>query len=700
MKKLFALLVCVLLVFALVSCGDVPCQHRDADDNSLCDKCGESYTDGKDIADSTPCQHRDADDNSLCDKCGESYTDGKDLPDEHTHDYTVKNIDSKYLEKAADCENAATYFYSCSCGDKGTETFTSGSEKGHSYTVKNTDSKYLSTVADCENAATYFYSCSCGAKGTETFAAGAPYDEHNVDGSGYCTICDTPFATTEGIIYGLSIDRTYAEVIDYSGDYAKVIIASEYNGVPVKTIYNFSFSNKAITSVLIPDSVTSIGSSAFYNCTSLTSVTIGDSVTSIGSSAFYNCTSLTSVTIPDSVTTIGSDAFYSCSSLTSVTIRVSVTSIGSSAFEDCSSLTSVVIPDSVTSIGYSAFRDCTSLTSVTIPDSVTTIGELAFYDCSKLVEVINHSTLNITAGSNNYGFVAYFAKEVHSGESKVINADDYLFYTYDGITYLLGYVCNDTELVLPEDYNGENYVIYDGAFYHCSKLTSVVIPDSVTSIGSSAFSGCSSLESITLPFVGGSKSATSASSSTLFGYIFGTSSYTGGVETKQYYILPSYSTSYYIPSSLKSVTVTGGNILYGAFSGCSSLTSVTIGDSVTSICERAFSGCSSLRSVTIGDSVTSIGSSAFYYCTSLTSVTIPDSVTSIGSSAFEGCSSLRSVVISDSVTSIGDSAFCYCTSLTSIKYRGTQSQWNSITKVFNWNSYTGNYTITYNYGGE
>ena len=83
MKKLFALLVCVLLVFTLVSCGDDPCQHRDADDNSLCDECGESYTDGKDVEGSTPCSHRDADDNSICDTCGEGYTDGKDVEDEN-----------------------------------------------------------------------------------------------------------------------------------------------------------------------------------------------------------------------------------------------------------------------------------------------------------------------------------------------------------------------------------------------------------------------------------------------------------------------------------------------------------------------------------------------------------------------------------------------------------------------------------------
>ena len=155
----------------------------------------------------------------------------------------------------------------------------------------------------------------------------------------------------------------------------------------------------------IPNSVTSIGDSAFDNCDALTSVTIPNSVTSIGYHAFSGCTSLTSVTIPDSVTSIGEYAFYNCTSLTSVMIPDSVTSIGDSVFQDCNSLTNVTILGSVTAIADSMFWCCTSLTSVTIPKSMTSIGRNAFFWCDSLTDVYYTGTASgwakISIGDGN-----------------------------------------------------------------------------------------------------------------------------------------------------------------------------------------------------------------------------------------------------------------------------------------------------------
>ena len=154
------------------------------------------------------------------------------------------------------------------------------------------------------------------------------------------------------------------------------------------SIETYAFSGcSGLTSVTIPNSVTSIGGSAFYCCSGLTSVTIPNSVTSIGYATFYECYSLTSVTIGNSVTSIGVSAFFGCYRLTSVTIPNSVTTIGKGAFNGCSGLTSVTIPNSVTSIGERAFPGCSGLTSVTIPNSVTSIGERAFSGCSGLTSV-------------------------------------------------------------------------------------------------------------------------------------------------------------------------------------------------------------------------------------------------------------------------------------------------------------------------
>jgi len=160
-----------------------------------------------------------------------------------------------------------------------------------------------------------------------------------------------------------------------------------FSSNPLSYAHHLYLNDKEVIDLIIPNSVTSIGSSAFYGCSSLASVTIPNSVTSIGGYAFSGCSGLASVTIPNSVTSIGGSAFSGCSGLASVTIPNSVTSIGDYTFSGCSSLASVTIPNSVTSIESYAFKGCSSLTSVTIPNSVTSIGERAFEGCSSLGSV-------------------------------------------------------------------------------------------------------------------------------------------------------------------------------------------------------------------------------------------------------------------------------------------------------------------------
>ena len=259
---------------------------------------------------------------------------------------------------------------------------------------------------------------------------------HVPNDDGECETCGIPLSDTPGVIYDMSADGSYALVVGYTGAANKVKIASEYNGVPVKSIYDNVFkSNVNITSVVIPDSVTSIGDEAFYNCTSLSSVVIGDNVTSIGRSAFHHCTRLGSVVIGDNVTSIGYYAFEGCRSslyteyefgkyvrsgdnpyavlieitnknMSTYTINENTKHISYGAFKNCSRLTSITIPDSVTSIGDYAFCECISLSSVEIPDSVTSIGDGAFSNCTKLRNVYYTGSKEewaaISIGSSNY----------------------------------------------------------------------------------------------------------------------------------------------------------------------------------------------------------------------------------------------------------------------------------------------------------
>ena len=475
-----------------------------------------------------------------------------------------------------------------------------------------------------------------------------------------------------------------------------------------------------LTSITIPNSVTSIGERVFAGCSSLTAINVAEankfyssvdgvlfnkdktelicyppskvddsysipnSVTSIATSAFIFCSNLTNITLPKGMTSIGNSAFCNCLSLTSITIPFGVTSIRNSTFYGCSSLTSITIPNGVTSIGDSAFSGCTSLTSITIPDSVTWIGDRAFEGTALLdkqttpVKYADSWVVNCDSDVENV--------IIKSGTKGIANSTFFGCSSLTSITIPNG-VTSIGDYTFSNSHNLTSVIISDGvksignsAFEMCSSLTSITLPDSVTSIGESAFLGCESLTSITIPdgvkSIGGYafESCSSLTSIALSDSMTSIEKYTfNGCSSLTSITLPDSVTSigeeaFSGCKSLTSITIPDGVKSIGgyAFEDCSSLTSITLPNSVTSIDMHTFDDCTNLSSITIPDSVTSIDGCAFWRCKSLASITIPSSVTRIGNSAFRHCSSLTSITIPSSVTSIDNYAFEDCSSLTSI----------------------------------
>ena len=381
-----------------------------------------------------------------------------------------------------------------------------------------------------------------------------------------------------------------------------------------------------LTEFVFGDEVEHIPDYLCYNLTSLKNLVIGNSVTNIRSHAFKGCTGLTAVTLPNAMTDIGGWAFAYCTGLTEVTIPNAVTYIGSGAFSGCTGLTEVTIPNAVTEIGFRAFSGCTGLTEVTIPNAVTHIGDGVFAYCTGLKKVIWNAR-NVQNFLHNYSTYPFLSCK---------QLTDFVF--GEEVEHIPALLCCEL-----------------------ASLKNLVIGNSVTSIGISAFDGCSGLTEViwnarnvqdfqdnsSRPFSGCDR---------LTDFVFGEE--VEHIPDYLCYQLTSLNTIV-IPNSVTSI---GTN----AFSFCSGLKTVTIPNSVTSIGTNAFSFCSGLKTVTIPNSVTDIGDEAFYYCTGLTEVTIPNSVTSIGSGTFEDCSGLKTVTIPNSVTDIGDEAFYYCTGLKTV----------------------------------
>ena len=513
--------------------------------------------------------------------------------------------------------------------------------------------------------------------------------------------------------------------------------------IGMTTICEWAFGGcSSLTNIALPEGLTRIGKCAFSGCSSLTGIevdsnneyyssidgvlynkditelvmcpdvkdkiNIPDSVTSIGDYAFYDCKNLTGIELPEGITSIGDYAFYGCSSLTSIELPKGLTSIGDYAFEDCSSLTSIELPKGLTSIGDYAFEDCSSLTSIELPEEITSIGNRVFNNCSNLT--------SIEVDSNN----EYYS----SIEGVLYNKD---------ITELIICPVRKDKIAIPDSVTS----IYDYAFYYCSNLTSINLPEGIKSIGNSAFYHCSSLTSINLP-IGitsiGDSALLECRSLVAYGYSDSyAESYTkennipfvaldkeqeygdvlcGGIcgANAMYLLYDSgtlvisgsgwtYRNAFHNNQDIKNVIINEGITEIGedAFGGCSSLTSIELPSGITSIDDYLFYGCSSLESINIPDSIADIGYDVFYGCINLNSIevddnneyyssiegvlydkdiktlincpggkeniNIPDSVISIGARAFNGCENLTSVILHEGITEIGEGAFWGCWNL-------------------------------------
>ena len=481
------------------------------------------------------------------------------------------------------------------------------------------------------------------------------------------------------------------------------------------TIPGYQYASK-ITKVIIEEGVTSIGSSAFYNCSSLRSITIPDSVTSIGFHAFYNCSSLNSITIPDSVTSIGDGAFSWCSNLSSITIPDSVRSIGAYAFYNCSELktiyienlknfceidfydsgspmeyvseiyvngelvTELVIPEGTTKIGDAAFFNCDAIEAVTIPPSVTSIGENAFYWCYNL-QRIEIPTSVISIGADAFA-CAYDLSEVY-------------------------YYCGT-----PEQWDailigsGNDKLTSARREYHKWGEGTIIKRPTEDNDGVIAFPCTSCDETKTGVFTGQTVIASGMCRNNLIWVVTDDGTLTiSGDGNMMDFSRNSTEAWHKYKDDIFYVEVNPGVTSIGnyAFFGLANMKSIVLPDGLTSIGERAFENCTGLSSIKFPSSISYIDGSAFAWCDGLktvyienirnlceidfnsygspmehasevyingeltTDLVIPEGTTKIGSYVFNGCDALEAVTIPPSVTSIGENAFSSCSNLRKVK---------------------------------
>ena len=398
----------------------------------------------------------------------------------------------------------------------------------------------------------------------------------------------------------------------------------------VKTIGEYAFAYSGLKSITIPGSVETLDRFAFRECQNLKTAILSSGVTSIPYGLFYECRNLTSVTIPDSVTTIGGESFYRAG-LTSLSLPSGITSIGQFAFYSCKSLTSldltfdndvsfdrgvfnncegietVKISGNITSLGNSMFYCCKALTSVTLPDSVKNIYASAFEGCEILESITLPAEIELIDGNVFSGCSSLKTITIPATMTEIKP------YAFSG--------CGLTSIVIP----GNIETIGSGAFRYCSKLSSVTIENGVQTIGDSAFAECGALKSISIP---GSVTAIGNSA--------------------------------FYRSGLTSVRVLK-NVEYGeeVFSYCRDLVTVSFDTGFTSVPNGMFSGCTSLKTLTLPDSITTIGSYAYHDC-GFETLVVPGTVKTIKDHAFSECEQLKTVKLGSGVQTIEDLAFENC----------------------------------------
>ena len=335
-----------------------------------------------------------------------------------------------------------------------------------------------------------------------------------------------------------------------------------------------------LTSVNMPNSILYIGKEVFYECTELVSVSLGTTLKRIGSEAFGECYNLSSIVIPNTVTEIEGGAFIGCSNLATVNIPNTLTSISGTLFCRCYNLASISIPNTVTSIEDGAFLWCTNSSDINLPNSITSIGMDAF-SCSGLTSIIIPNSV-VSIGDRAFAdcanlSYAYIGSSVSSIEGRLFNGCSNLIQievASDNIKY--------------DSRNNCNAIIYTANNMLIAGCKTTIIPNTITTIGSSAFSECGGLTYMDIP---------------------------------------------------SSVTVIGSD----AFSRCRALNEIKFPNTLTTISVTAFVECTALTSINIPNSVTEIGGSAFAWCTGLESVTIGSSVAYLGNQLFESCGSLQSI---------------------------------------------------------